>query len=827
MLKKLSLGLLVLVFLVLTAFMYYFWRSLPQLDGELRLIGLRQSVEVFRDGADVTHIQAANPQDAYFALGFVHAQERTWQLSFNRRLMHGTLSEILGPATLETDQLMRSLDIKGAAQRQYQSLPKMAQEALQSYSAGINTFFEQTPQALPPEFHILVGSKPRHSEPMWSPQDSVGWALMMALDLGGNWGAEMARLSLLQVLDTSKLWQLMPPYPGEEPLSNTDLAALYHALQVYPETAVPASPPKAHLNLNQPLQRAWAAWSEHWISQVGETNGKGSNNWVVSGQRSSTGKPLLANDPHLSLSAPAIWYFAALKAPAGQASDGTTIAPLKVIGATLPGLPFVVLGRTDQVAWSATNTGPDVQDLYLERIDTQDSKRYQIPSGWQEFETRLETIRVKGQADVVFQARRTRHGPVISDALPSYAQVINLKRYALALRWSALDDDNHSVLGSLLANQAQDVNQLFTAFAHHHSPMQSVVAADTQGNIRMRAVGRVPLRHPDNDLRGLAPAPGWQQLYDWQGFIPYAENPQDLGEKGWIATANQRIVGPDYPHHLTQDWILPYRHNRIVNSLKITDKHDPDSMRALQADIYSAAMLKLWPHLLQVKSTHPMAADAMAELIGFDGLMRADRAAPLIGAVWIDELARGIIAPKIGSEKFATLYGKRDFRAGLEGILERNDPYWCGDSGCAAATQAALERALNRITTWQGPKVSAWQWGNAHRARSMHRPFDKIDALTPLFNVERPTGGDSYTVNVGQYYPSESEAPFANRQAASLRAIYDLADLERSQFIYQTGQSGLVFSGRYRDMATEWAQGQYRALQLDPPQWQHQLTLKP
>ena len=819
--KKLALSLLILLLAVLSAFAVYAWRSFAQLDGEIQLQGLREPVQVRRDQADVTHIQATSPQDAWFALGFVHAQERSWQLAFNRRLMHGTLSEVLGPATLDVDRLMRVLDIQGSAQRQYRRLPAMAQEALQRYSDGINAFFKQAPQALPPEFHALPGSRPKDGEPMWSPTDSVGWALMMALDLGGNWGAEVARLSLAQVLDTEALWQLMPPYPGEKRLSSTDLATLYRGLGVY------RTEKQAQAPIPSGLAQAWALWSREFVEQVGEAGGKGSNNWVVSGQRSHTGMPLLANDPHLGLSAPAIWYFARLQSPAGLAVDGSPIGSMNVMGATLPGLPFVVLGRTQGVAWAFTNTGPDVQDLYLERIKTDAPDQYQTPEGWQTFEVRHETIRVKGQPDVQLQARRTRHGPVISDAQTSISGWVNTERYALALRFAALDEDNATVLGGLLANQARDVDGLFAAFALHHSPMQSAVAADTRGVIRMRAIGRLPLRRADNDLRGLAPAPGWEARYDWQGWLPHEQNPQDLGGQGWIATANQRIVGPDYPHHLTQDWILPYRHDRIVSGLQAQDKHDMASMQALQTDIHSEAMLRLKPYLLNTQSQHPLAAEALNMVRAFDGRMRAELAAPLIMAVWVDELTRLLVQPQIGATKFQSLYGKRDFRLGLEGMLARHDARWCTQAGCAAMSTQALDRALERIASWQGRTVSQWQWGEAHKARSMHRPFDKVAALTRLFNVEVPSSGDNYTVNVGQYHPSEAVAPFANRHSASLRAVYDLSDLEKSVFIYQTGQSGLAFSDRYRDMAQEWSQGQYRPLQMNPAGWTHALLLRP
>jgi penicillin G amidase len=821
MLKKSLWALLALIFALAVAVAFYAWRALPQLDGTLSIQGLSAEVLVRRDDADVTHIQARSPQDAWFALGFVHAQERGWQLAFNRRLMHGQLSEVLGPATLELDKLLRTLDIAGAAQRQYRGLPAHAQEALQRYSAGIGAFHAQSPQALSPEFHLL-GVKPGDREPPWTPEDSVGWALMMALDLGGNWGHEYARLSLLQVLDTQRLWELMPPYPGEAPLSSVDLAQLYRSLGVYTRHA-----PEPRAEWSRTVQDAWALWAQDWVRNAGTHEGKGSNNWALAGPRTTSGKPLLANDPHLGLSAPAIWYFASLQAPAGRGPDGHDWKPLKVIGATLPGLPFVVLGRTPGVAWAFTNTGPDVQDLYIERIRPDQPEQYQTPTGWAPFQSRTETIRVKGHADVVFKPRNTRHGPVISDAVSSHAEVLDLSRHVLSLRFSALSDDNRGVLAGLLANTAQDVDSVFEAFAHHHSPMQSALAADVQGHIRMRAIGQAPVRRADNDLRGVAPAPGWMPQYDWQGWRATTDLPQDLGERHWMATANQRIEPPGRPDPLTQDWILPYRYQRIEQQLLARAQHDMASMRELQNDVKSEAMLRLWPHLLQSQAQHPLAAAAMAALQGFDGHMRADQAAPLIGAVWADELARGLISPRIGEARFKALYGKRDFRAGLEGMLERNDLWWCGQAGCQAASSRALERALDRIAGVQGQDVGRWRWGQVHAARSAHRPLGQVAALARWFNVQVPSAGDGYTVNVGQYHANEADGPFMNRHAASLRALYDLSDPEQSVFIYQTGQSGVVHDPRYRNMASEWAAGQYRPLQFNPPRWAHELKLTP
>ena len=849
--KRVSAALLLVVLLLIVAAGFYIYRAFPAVDGELQAPGLASRATVARDSADVTHIQAQSPHDAWFSLGYVHAQERGWQLEFNRRVMHGELSEAFGPATLDTDKLMRTLGIVQAAERQWQSLPAEGRDAMQAYSDGINAFYASSAQALSPEFHIL-GVKPGgHSGKAWSPTDSLGWSMMMALDLGGNWGTEFARLSAAKVLGTRQLWQLFPPYPGEPPASRVDFAKLYADLGVY-RTGLPnaiktiATPVRTYwarglfdTEIPEKMAQAMAADINDWAASFGHVEGKGSNNWVVAGKRSASGKPLLANDPHLGLSAPAIWYFARLQAPTGKSADGKATAALDVIGATLPGLPFVVLGRTSKVAWGFTNTNPDVQDLYLEQINPANARQYRVPgstgeAAWADFKTREEIIKVKGQPDVTLTVRESRHGPILSDAQKSHAELLDTSKYVIALRWSALDADNQTVLAGLRANQAESADELIAAFAAYHSPMQNLVTADTAGGVAFKAVGKMPLRKADNDILGIAPSPGWDARYDWAGWVPYAQTPQTdhaaIEAKGWLSTANQRITPPDSPLFMGQDWAVPYRYERIEQLLAATPKHDVNSMQKIQGDQLSPATVRLLPFLqkaLAAPASHSLAGAAQAAMAGFDGTMRADQAAPLIFAAWADELTRSMIGGKLGDSRFKALYGKRQFRGALEDILERNDADWCGSTGCAAQSITALERALNRLQAAYGSDVSQWAWGEAHLALSAHKPFGKVPLLARFFDVRVPTGGDAFSINVGQYWANDDKTPFANRHAASLRAVYDLADLENSRFIYQAGQSGLVFSSRYRDMRDSWAQLAYRPLQMSPAGFAHQLTLKP
>jgi penicillin amidase len=798
-------------------------RSMPQLDGQLKLAGLSGQVTITRDAADVTHIEGASALDTWRALGFVHAQERGWQLEFNRRLMRGELSEILGAATLDTDKLMRTLGIIGMAQKQLKGLSPATQAALQAYSEGIQNAWASGAVRPSPEFKLLGTVAGGRKGQAWSPEDSLGWALMMALDLGGNWGQEFARLSASQVLNNDQLWQLMPPYPGEKPASAVDLPALYAELGVY-------APKDKAVSAIAPAPNALAQWSADWVRDVGILEGKGSNNWVVPGSRTVSGKPLLANDPHLALSSPAIWYFAHLKAPAGELPGGHKHRALDVIGATLPGLPFVVLGRTQGVAWGFTNTGPDVQDLYLEQLEATKPGQYRTPTGWAAFEERPETIRVKGQGDVTLKVRNTRHGPVISDVQPQYGKLINGQRYAVSLRWSALTEDNKTVESGMLTNWAQTVPELQKAFTDNHAPMQSVVMADTLGDVAFQAVGKLPIRSPQNDIRGVAPAPGWLAQYDWTGWLPANQNPalnrNTIDAKGWHATANQNILPPGYAHFVGGDWTTPERFDRIEQLLAASSKHNRESLQAIQNDVTSLGAKSLRPVVLSAKPQHPLGDQALKMLSTFDGQMTADSAAALVFNVWADELTRGLLVPHLGADRFKALYGKRHFRAAVEGILKRSDAFWCGTAGCPAQVSAALDRALALIASQQGKDMRTWRWGAWHPAISSHKPFGKVPLLNSLFDVRTESAGDLFTVNVGQYWANDPKEPFANRHAASMRAVYDLADPEQSVFIYQTGQSGHVFDARSRSMASAWAAGHYRPLQQISTAV-HRLTLTP
>jgi penicillin amidase len=779
------LGLLVLLGVALT---WYWQAAQPQTRGEVAVAGAAGPVRIERDEQGIPTIRAGNEDDACFGLGYAHAQDRLWQMETHRRIGAGRLAEALGPGALEADRFLRALGVRRAAAAQWKNLAPASRAAVLAYTAGVNAYLQGGLKALPPEF-LILGLRP---EP-WDPIDSLAWALMMAWDLGGNWNTELLRLRLALQLPVDRINELVPPYPGEKPLATMDYAALYRGLKLDAGSATVTS---------------WMTLPE--IAPSSGVEGVGSNNWVLAGSRTTTGHPLLANDPHLKLSAPALWYFARLEAPG-----------LHVAGATLPGLPGVVLGQNADIAWGFTNTGPDVQDLYLEEVDPQDPTRYRTPEGWARFETATETLRVKGQPDQTITVRRTRHGPVISDAgtMPDVLGPKARPTHVLAMRWTALDEDNDALAPAGAMLQAKSVAEFIAATRGWVAPMQSMVVADRAGHIGLVAPGRVPLRKPGNDLHGLAPAPGWDARYDWAGWVPADETPRQTDpESGFIATANQRIVGPEYPHFLTTDWALPYRHRRIEQVLAGKPRHSIEDLAALQADVKSLAVAPLLPFLLKAKSSHPLAAAAQAQLAGFDGTMAADRAAPLIYWAWQRQFARAVFADEVSTALWERSLRFRSFQDALELVVQRPDSPWCDNRAtpaietCAQQADVAFTRALDELQRSQGDEVAKWQWGRVHQARSEHRPFSRVPALARWFELRTPVGGDTQTVNVSRVVMQPDATTgevFLSDHAPSLRAIYDLGDPAQSRFMHSTGQSGLPMSPLYRSFVQPWAEVKY------------------
>jgi penicillin amidase len=794
----------IILFLCVAAGLIYLASAQTSPSGKRLIKSLGDTVAINFDESDIPHIQAKSSSDALFALGYLHASERSWQMEVNRRLASGRLSEILGKETLAIDRFIRTLGIKHAAEKQFDRYPIATKRLLQSYADGVNAGNAHLGWALPLEY-FLTRSQPGH----WSPTDSVAWMLMMALDLGGNWHKELQRLELSQFLTTRQIWEVMPAYTPGEPVSHIDFAKIYRDINVFNPNP-----------LTRDQKSKTLPATELTANEVpGGKEGIGSNNWALNGKLTSSGKPLLANDPHLGLSAPAIWYMAHLEAPG-----------LNVIGATLPGIPAVVLGRTDKFAWSFTNTGPDVQDLYIEQLDPKNPGVYRGPDGPLPFTVRQEIIDIKGEISQRFLVKETQHGPVISESYARAKRVIDTNRYALALRWTALDVENQSVAGLLDMNHAKDLDAFKKALRKNYAPMQNVVMAGVDGNISFQAAGIAPKRTLHQGLYGVAPALGWEKQYDWTGYVPFEQLPNSNNpDANWIVTANQKILASNDPNPLTGDWELPTRYDRIVELIKGKSSHDLTSMKSMQADTLSLGATPLLELFKSIQSKHPLAQQASELIKNFDGDMKVDSSSALIFNAWADQLTRKLFSRL--SYLFTENYGARSFRQALILQLQNPNSPWCNDpkteriESCADASNVAFDQALEQLSAQLGSNPINWTWGNAHIAVSEHRPFSKVPFLGNLFNLRQPFPGDSFTINVGKLELLKADNPFETKQAPSLRALYDLSDLEQSLFIYQTGQSGWVQSKLYRNMNTLWAQHEYLPLQMKPQKINRKLDL--
>ncbi len=803
-LRRIAIALAMLLLLGLGALAAYLLRATPQHEGALRASGLGAALTIERDEHGIPTILAASVEDAAFGLGFVHAQDRLWQLETHRRIGSGRLAEAFGPAALDNDKFLRALGVRRAAQAQWAQLGAESKRVLGAYAAGVNAWQRQHLKARPPEMLIL--GLPVED---WTPIDSLAWAIMMAWDLGGNWNTELLRARLALTLPVERINELLPPYPGDAPLATADYAALLRSLKLGGSLTALSAQQIDHLQA---------------IAPPSGVEGVGSNNWVIAGTHTTSGKPLLANDPHLKITAPALWYFARIEVGgAGEGAKG-----FKSAGATMPGLPMVVLGQNEHIAWGFTNTGPDVQDLYLERFKPDDPMQVQTPRGWERVAGVSEDIHVKGAKSENLVLRVSRHGPMISDAGGVAGEVAGTSGnapYGMAMRWTALDADTDPIAAALAMNRAQSSAEFVDAATRLWvAPMQNMVVADRAGQIALVAPGRVPLRKPDNDLKGLVPAPGWDARYDWDGFVPAAQTPREAQPpRGWIASANHRIHGSDYPHYLTSEWAPPYRQQRIEQLLRSRAKHSIDDMAAMQADVLSLATQRVLPWLQRARSEHALAGEAQAALKNFNGEMKADASAPLIFWAWSRQLVRAVFIDELGGPAvYERVLGARSFRDALDGVLERNDAWWCDDKTttgkaetCEQLSAVALTRALDELQRRFGDDVSKWRWGAAHVARSEHRPFSRIKPLAALFELRVPTGGDSYTVNVGRVGVKPDGATgelYLNEHAPSLRALYDLGDPSQSRFMHSTGQSGLPWLRHYRSFVGPWARVEYLSL---------------
>ncbi|MEQ8589657.1 MAG: penicillin acylase family protein [Roseitalea porphyridii] len=802
-------GIIKLIFIVipvavLAAGVIVLWASRSQapLDGSVSIAGLNADVRIARDGNGVPHISAATRADVAAGLGFVHAQERLWQMEVSRMAGQGRLSEMFGSATVDTDIWLRTMGIYEAAEASLSVMDEDTTAMLEGYARGVNAWIERVPRAfssrLPPEY-LILGYEP---EP-WTPAHTLTAIKMMSISLAANLDEEALRLAFYRMgFSEAEMLDLLPYVEADNPPPMPDLRVLLG------------------LESDEIGSERTTADARFAFAEIEAMLGTGaSNNWVISGERTASGAPVLANDPHLLLGAPSIWYLAHLEV------TGEFDEPRRLIGVSLPGTPYVLLGRGNDIAWGFTNTATDAQDVFIERVNPDAPDQYLTPTGWTQFGEKQETIRVKGGEAREFTRRWTRHGPVLPAGFKNFDKLLPDNTVA-ALQWTALaHDDTTALVGPRLyaMRTVEDFQNGFDAFV---TPMQSMVVADTGGNIGFVAAGRVPLRDPSNQLMGRAPAPGWNAIYDWRGFAPYSALPRVTNpESGMIATANTKIVGPDYPLLLTFDWDEAYRQQRIETLISGTNgPHDMTVSRKVQADVFSPAFADLKPLMLGALDRSVLGAserELVAELESWDSRMTRDNRAPLVFMAWLRATMIATFEDDLGMsfKSWFKARGKVMERL-LEGSTARN---WCDvretseEEDCSRIVTEAFPKAIAELSERYGDDKGDWRWGKAHYAKGAHRPFGEVDLLRKVFNVEVESAGGPFTLDRGYTQIYNDADPYANTNASSYRGIFDLSDLERSTYIQTTGQSGNVFSGQYNDMAEMWANVQAIEISSEGP----------
>jgi penicillin amidase len=759
MIRRILGGVLLLACVIAGGGGLYLLSSLPQLDGWIAVSGPTHELRIVRDADGVPLIDAANDEDAAFGLGFAHAQDRLFQMDMQRRYGAGRLAEIFGPQALATDRQMRVLGIYRAAEAELPYLSPAVRHVLEAYAAGVNASLATRRGALPLEF-VVLGF---HPEP-WRPADSLVWGKLMDLELAGNYRGELLRARLVRTVSADDLAMLYPEYPKDAPTTLAELTTIYRSLPLDPLYG--ALPP-----LVGPIFA--------------------SNNWVVDGAHTESGKPLLANDPHLGFGAPGFWYLARLKTPQGE-----------VAGGTVAGVPLVVVGHTDRIAWGFTTTTGDVEDLFIEQLDPANPGRYLIPDGSAAFTTREELIAVRGAAPVALTVRGTRHGPVLSDVLPDGTVD---SRYVLALQTTFLDPDDRTAEALWNLNRAQDWAGFRAALAAVVGPQQNIVYADDSGTIGFIAPARIPIRKSGN---GWLPVPGWTGAYDWTGFIPFDELPQGTNPPaGHFVSANNKIVPDRYPYFLSRDWDLPNRAERIEELLAAEPQQSVATSAAMQADTLSIIARRLVPLMTRIQPEDELARETVERLREWDFRMDADKVEPLLFTAWLRAFARAVLFGRLG-DAAADVWDLKPLV--METVLTQR-PDWCADPqhpslSCEARLAAALDDALAQLRQSYGPQMAQWLWGRAHIARFPNQVLGRIAVLRDLFQVGVPTPGGYDTLNRGPSTIRDDAHAYEQRFGAGLRIVTDLAAPADSHMIVVPGQSGNPLSPHFSDLLLRWRQ---------------------
>lgn len=757
------------------------WWTLPPARQELRLSGLSAPVEVTLDDHGIPRIAARTERDAVMALGWLHARDRMFQMESMRRGASGRTAELAGPSALRFDRFMRTLGLLRRAQADFAALPAETRDLLEAYAAGVNAWIEARGRLAAPEFLLLGAPEP------WRPVDSLLWAKVMGLWLSGNWRLEIDRARLIPVLPPERLAEL---WPADGSAGRPDLPAAGLGAALAPAR----------------LARLAAALPR--FPEPGTLPSSASNAWAVAGRHSASGAPLLANDPHLGFQAPIIWYLVRIDLPGGR----------MLAGATSPGVPFLVIGRNERVAWGFTTTHSDTQDVFVERLAGPES--YQTPDGPRPFTVVEERIAVRGASTEVLRVRETRHGPVISDL----GEVRGAEGTVLAVAMTNLAVPDSSAAGLLALNRARDLAEARAAAALIASPPQNLMVADATGRIGLFLTGRTPVRRAGD---GALPVPGWDGSHDWTGFVPFDDMPHvEDPESGMLVNANNRVAPPDGRVFLGRDWFGDWRFRRIGEMLKARPRHDAAGFAAMQMDTHSllAWELVLAPGAPFRALPRPEGAAGVAHdlMLDWNGRVEAGLPQPLIHNAWIRAVGRLALA-QAGVPEGAWVPGPEFVRLVL--APDGRGAWWCGGD-CRALATRALEEAVAALQATEGPDPMTWRWGRVHVARFDHPMLRLFPLLGRMARLEAATDGDGETVNRGGMRGWGPD-PWAHVHGAGLRLVADLADPDRTLAMIATGQSGHPLSRHWGDLLRPWRDGQVVVLDRQARMLRGRITLAP
>jgi penicillin G amidase len=771
---------ILLLVLVLAAGAGVVWVTLPTGSQTLAIAGLSAPVAIRLDRHGVPFIHAATAEDAAAALGYLHARDRMFQMELMRRAAAGRLAAMFGPAALPSDELMRTLGLAEHARETYAALSPATRAMLEAYARGVNAWIKARGRFAAPQFLFLGAPRP------WTAVDSLLWGETMSLWLSGNWHRELARLALVGKLPIDRILALWPP--------SHEIGRIDASLPLVRRAAA---------DLLRFLPRFPAAFTEPETA---------SNEWAVSGALSATGAPILADDPHLGLDFPSLWYLARIETP------GATL-----VGATAPGIPFVVLGHNRDIAWTFTDTGADTQDIFVET--TLPDGRYLTPDGPEPFKIRKERIRIRGHPDVVLTVRSTRHGPVISDLRASREG--SKHGPVLAVAMAGLAPDDTAAAGLLALDQARTIAAAGQAAAQISTPVLNLLVAN-RSHIGYFMTGRVPIRRSGD---GAMPVPGAGGAYDWTGFASGALLPHIVDPpSGRLINANEPVALPGFPVFLARDSFGPWRARRIRQMLAADARATPSDFAAMQHDVISAYAEQLLPVLDRVTPPPGMPSVALELLRNWNGAMAAGLPQPLIFNAWLRRF-RALLFARLGVPDNGAAPGP-EFVAGVLGHDGRSS--WCGASSarppaaqeradCKPLLALALDQATAELLARYGRNPAAWRWGIAHQAVFVDPLLARVPLLGWLTACRIASPGDDTTVDRGSPAPDG----FRNVHAAEYRAVYDLADLDRSHFMMAPGQAGNPFARHACDLTRPWRDGKGFALGAVPDRVSATIRLRP